>query len=345
MATTIADYIASLRLKPDLQSLKKADRWFQLLDSKVARYSKKISKSGNLLGVGQTVKGITDLQKAEDKRAKASVKNSDLHANAQVKAYNKELAAIQRKARFEHKELKDKETYLKRVAAAQARVNSRIEKSVKYYNPATPKTVKQVSSAAGLMNSHIPAFRQNQALMRQQATEARNAAKQAAAQARQQAVMDRMHGQALYMNRQFDARRNAVSRPIAAQTAGSYRNLTTLGGAGIAGFGLNQLNKAIRELEMLPISLEAVTGSATRAAAELSYLNSVGNDLGLTTRAIAPSYTKFLASAIGSPLEGNAQSTFKSVLKYGQVVGMDKESVKGTLKALTQIANKQKMMA
>jgi len=302
MTQTIADYVASLRLRPDLASLKKADRFFSLLESKIARYTKKINKNGSILGVGQTVKGITDLQRAEDKRTKASIGNIDKLANAQVRAYNKELQALQKKQRL--------------------------------------------TKSSDLMNSHIPAFRQNQATLRKQLIEDKKLAAQIRADNRKQTAMDKMHGQALYMNRMYEQRRNSSpTKPVGAFAAGSYRNIGTLAGAGIAGFGLNSLNRAVRELEMLPVALEAVTGSSQRAAKELEYLNTLGNEIGATTRAIAPSYTKFLASAIGSPLEGQAQTTFRSTLRYSKIVGMDKEALKGTLRAITQIANKQKMMA
>jgi hypothetical protein len=349
MTQTIADYVASLRLRPDLASLKKADRFFSLLESKIARYTKKINKNGSILGVGQTVKGITALQKAEDKRTKASIKNSDLYANAQVKAYNKELAAIQRKARFEHKELKDKKLYLKRLAITQAKAASKVEKAVRYYNPPVQKAVKPVKNygkSSDLMNSHISAFRQNQATLRQQLIEDKKLAAQIRADNRKQTAMDKMHGQALYMNRMYEQRRNSSpTKPVGAFAAGSYRNIGTLAGAGIAGFGLNSLNRVSQRLEMLPISMEAVAGSAEAAAEQLKFLEELGKRVGATRLELVPEYTKFFASAKGTKLENSSQMIFSNLTSYGKVMGLDQEEMKGSFRALTQMISKQQIYA
>lgn len=302
MAQTIADYVASLRLAPDVSSLKKADKFFSELEGKIARYTKKINKSGSLLGVGQTVKGITDLQKAEDRRTKASVTNVDKLAAAQVRAHNKELQALQKKERL--------------------------------------------LKSSSLMNSHIPAFRQNQAAVRQQLIEDKKAAAQIRADNRKQTAMDRMHGQGLYMNRMYNQRQSAMNnRPVAAYAAGSYRNLGTLAGAGVAGFGLSSLNKVTQRLEMLPISMEAVAGSAEAAATQLKFLEELGKRVGATRLELVPEYTKFFASARGTKLEDSAQMIFANMTSYGKVMGLDQEEMKGSFRALTQMVSKQQIMA
>lgn len=263
MATTIADYVASLRLKPDLKSLNTADRFFKLLDSKVARYSKKINKSGNLLGVGNTVKGVQEVERAEAKRSKSNIANTAREADAHIKAYERRIKA---------------ENQLERLRMANERL--------------------KLSQAAGSRAAERHAYW-----------------------------------------------RSNVNRPIAAQSAGSYRNLTTLGGAGIAGFGLSSLNKVTQRLEMLPISMEAVAGSAEEAAKQLQFLEELGKRVGATRLELVPEYTKFYASARGTKLEGEAQTIFSSLTSYGKVMGLDQEEMKGSFRALTQMISKQQIYA
>jgi tape measure domain-containing protein len=140
--------------------------------------------------------------------------------------------------------------------------------------------------------------------------------------------------------------RSSASRGLisgSSRSPGVMWHSALAGGGILSGFGLRALNNSMRQLQSMPVAMEAVTGSKERAAAELAYLNNLGNEVGAPMRTLAPEYTKFLASAMGTPLEGTAQSSYRSVLRYSKVIGMDDQAVKGTLKALTQIANKQKI--
>lgn len=129
----------------------------------------------------------------------------------------------------------------------------------------------------------------------------------------------------------------------------SFRGMGTawhgaLAGGGIlTGFGLRAYNQQLRELEQMPVALQAVTGSEERAQSELAFLRGLSREVATPTRTIAPEYSKFLASAMGTPLESKSHDMFTNILKYGKVVGMDEQAVKGTLKAITQISNKQRV--
>jgi hypothetical protein len=196
------------------------------------------------------------------------------------------------------------------------------------------------------MNSHISAFRQNQATLRQQLIEDKKLAAQIRADNRKQTAMDKMHGQALYMNRMYEQRRNSSpTKPVGAFAAGSYRNIGTLAGAGIAGFGLNSLNRVSQRLEMLPISMEAVAGSAEAAAEQLKFLEELGKRVGATRLELVPEYTKFFASAKGTKLENSSQMIFSNLTSYGKVMGLDQEEMKGSFRALTQMISKQQIYA
>lgn len=119
----------------------------------------------------------------------------------------------------------------------------------------------------------------------------------------------------------------------------------TIAGFTAGGFGLSALNTKLQKLEMLPVSMEAVTGDKAKADQQLAFLNRLGHEVGSTRMELAPDYTKFFASAAGTPLEAHAQSGFRSLTRYGKVMGLDQEEMKGSFKAVTQMVNKQQIMA
>jgi hypothetical protein len=118
-----------------------------------------------------------------------------------------------------------------------------------------------------------------------------------------------------------------------------------MAGAGLAGFGFGSLSNTLQKLELLPVSLEAVTGSAEAAAKELEFLSKLGREIGATQLELAPEYTKMLASAFGTPLEKEIQNIFSSLTVYGKVMGLDQEAMKGTFKSISQMIGKQQIMA
>lgn len=373
MSQTIADYVASLRLSPDIASLKKADRFFGILESKVARHSKKINQAGNLLGVGNTVKGVKALEKAEAERVKKSIKGTDAAANAHVKAYQKEFKALERKAHFENKERNAQINHLrklaiaeKKLAAERSKAGLRAEKGVRYYIPPTPKQVKSKPTSASLhsshaqlyralqnqpkskptasslMNSHVQQFRflQNQKEAQAKAekstkyfdpTSANRTAERFGMQQGRYAMAQEKHA---YWQQQ---RASAGGRTVG--VAGVGGGLGALATAGVAGFGLSALNQVSQRLELLPVGLEAVTGSAEKAAVHLKFLEKLGRDVGATRLELVPEYTKMLASAIDTPLEQEMPKIFTSITRYGKVMGLDQESMKGTFKSVTQMIN------
>lgn len=134
-------------------------------------------------------------------------------------------------------------------------------------------------------------------------------------------------------------------RTLIRETGNAYSGVKGLAGASIAGFGFGALNDTLQRLEMLPVALEAVTGSSEKAAKELEFLSKLGHDIGATRLELAPSYTKMLASAVGTPLEKEMHRIFSSLTVYGKVMGLDQEEMKGSFKAVAQMINKQQIMA
>jgi phage tail tape-measure protein len=116
------------------------------------------------------------------------------------------------------------------------------------------------------------------------------------------------------------------------------------GGGILSGFGLRALNERLQQFEMQPVMMQSVTGGNQQKANEqLMFLRSLAGEVGTTSTNLTPMYTKFFASAQGTPLEKFAQSGFRSMTRYGAVMGLDQEEMKGSLKALQQIVNKQRL--
>lgn len=189
-------------------------------------------------------------------------------------------------------------------------------------------------------------------------------------------TMDKLHGQALEMNKRLEERARKVAererrarevheakinsirssgmrggRSPTANAIGGRWNMGVawhgaLAGAGIlSGFGLRALNQKIQELEMLPIMLEGVTGSQQRAQSELAFTKRLGAETGITQADMVPDYTKLLAASLKTPMEGTIQQGFTNFVKYSKVMGLDQERTKLSLRALTQIANKGTLMS
>jgi tape measure domain-containing protein len=128
-------------------------------------------------------------------------------------------------------------------------------------------------------------------------------------------------------------------------TTGGMPNVGQLAGAGVAGFGLGSLNDTLQKLEMLPVALEAVTGSAEKAAEQLDFITKLGHQIGATRLELAPEYTKMLSSAIGTSLESEMPRIFTALTQYGKIMGLDKNEMHGSFKAVGQMINKQQIMA
>jgi len=138
---------------------------------------------------------------------------------------------------------------------------------------------------------------------------------------------------------------NDMARNSSLRGLGTMWHSVLAGGGILTGFGLRSLNTTMRELQMMPVSMESVTGSRSKAEEQLAFLDRLGSEVGATRRELVPEYTKFFASAMGTSLEPFAQSGFRSLTRYGKVMGLDKEAMKGTFKSITQMVSKQQIMA
>jgi len=149
--------------------------------------------------------------------------------------------------------------------------------------------------------------------------------------------------------RQTGPSRNPTSRP----TSPFHNPMMVGGGVGafmrygafslpfVAGsFGLNALSNRAAVLQnqdmMMDVSIGAL-GSAGESERYKKFLNDLGDRLGRTTESMTPFFSQMLSGAKGTELEPHLQEGFASLMEFGSVMGLGTESMKGTIKAFTQM--------
>lgn len=105
------------------------------------------------------------------------------------------------------------------------------------------------------------------------------------------------------------------------------------GGALTGGFGAAMLNKQVSDWNMLETKFAAITGSKDVAKNKVSMLRNLASEVGGSPLDLAQSYTQMLATAQGTPFEAEMDKGFSSFTKYGKVMGLDAEAMKGSQRA------------
>lgn len=113
-----------------------------------------------------------------------------------------------------------------------------------------------------------------------------------------------------------------------------------------AGWSLINLNRINQEIQANRLAMTAVTGSEQAGAEQSAWLENLANTVGFDYRQTMPAYTKMLASGTSSGFSTESvQNIFQGVSEYGRVMGLDTESMKGSMRALEQIMNKGQVMS
>lgn len=126
---------------------------------------------------------------------------------------------------------------------------------------------------------------------------------------------------------------------------GALSNLGGLVGGAATAYGIAGMNTMNQELQATELALGAVTGSSEEAAKKLEMLNAMGKEMGKTLRDIGPMYTQILAATKGTAMESETDNVFRGFMKYGTVMGLDSESMKGSFRAINQMVSKQQVYA
>lgn len=113
-----------------------------------------------------------------------------------------------------------------------------------------------------------------------------------------------------------------------------------------AAYSLVQANRINQEIQGQKLAMASVMGSDQLGAGEQSWMKALSQQIGLDYRATLPAYTRMMASGKSVGLEtGNVRNIFQGISEYGRVMGLDSESMKGTMRAVEQMLNKGQVMS
>ena len=196
------------------------------------------------------------------------------------------------------------------------------------------------------------AKREEQHAQRIEALAKRTAAIKEAGEKRAAAIKEAAVIRAQAMERNFNRR---VGRP----SEGIFRSSAIGGavGAGMsglssiipgvgAGYALVQANKINQEIMGQKMALTSVTGSKEEGEAALERLKAMANEIGFSWRDTASPFARMIASGKTAGMEqGQVEQIFKSVTEYGRVMGLGSDDMKGSLRAIEQMMNKEQVMA
>lgn len=135
--------------------------------------------------------------------------------------------------------------------------------------------------------------------------------------------------------------RSSSDRGLSAMGAFARGALPGLGAA----FALSRMNEISQKVIAATNSLEAVSGNEANFNSNRNFVNNLAKEQGLNFRDVAPQYSSIYQSA--SPAIGvkGTQDMFRGIMKYGTVHGLDKEAMKGSMVALSQMFGKDKIQS
>lgn len=113
-----------------------------------------------------------------------------------------------------------------------------------------------------------------------------------------------------------------------------------------AAFAFSQLNKIQQQMQGQGLAMTAVMGDEAKGKEQSQWVKSLSQEIGMDYRAVAPSYNKMLASGQTSGMSTKSvQNIFQGVSEYGRVMGLDSDTMKGSMRAIEQMMNKGQVMS
>ncbi len=112
-----------------------------------------------------------------------------------------------------------------------------------------------------------------------------------------------------------------------------------------AAFAISAVNDINQQLIATSTALQAVSGSAEGYASNMKFLEELTQEQGRNMRDVSPQFTSVLASAKASIGNQGTQDLFRGLTKYGTVMGLDAEAMKGSMRAISQMFSKDKIQA
>lgn len=112
-----------------------------------------------------------------------------------------------------------------------------------------------------------------------------------------------------------------------------------------AAFAVSQMNDINQKVTAATNSLEAVSGSKANFDSNNNYLKNLTKEMGLNFRDVAPQFSSIYQAAAPSVGVKGTQDMFRGIMQYGTVHGLSKESMKGSMVALSQMFGKDKIQS
>lgn len=141
---------------------------------------------------------------------------------------------------------------------------------------------------------------------------------------------------------QSDADAFAASADKSSSSIGKFITSVKPVAASIAAaFGVHEVAQMAADFDSLNRSMNAITGSGTKAATEIGYITEASQRLGLDLQSTAKTYTSWLASVKGTALEGErGRAVFESVAGAMGKLGKSSADTEGAMMALGQMVSK-----
>lgn len=127
----------------------------------------------------------------------------------------------------------------------------------------------------------------------------------------------------------------------ASSLSGFVTKLKPVAGAIAGAFGAQEVARMAADFDSLNRSMRAITGSGTKAAAEIGYITDAAQRLGLDLQSTSKAYTNWLASIKGTALEGEkGRAVFEAVAGSMAKLGKSSADTEGAMMALGQMVAK-----
>ncbi|UAV84545.1 putative membrane protein [Pseudomonas phage PHB09] len=151
--------------------------------------------------------------------------------------------------------------------------------------------------------------------------------------------------------RDEDLRRDSRRRGAGGRGS-AERGLGALGGfarGAIPGLGamfaLDRMNEINQRVTAATNSLEAVSKNEANFKSNQGFLQNLTHEMGLNFRDVAPQFSSIFQAAGGSIGVKGTQDMFRGIMQFGTVHGLDKEAMKGSMVALSQMFGKDKIQS
>lgn len=113
-----------------------------------------------------------------------------------------------------------------------------------------------------------------------------------------------------------------------------------------AAYSLMNANRINQELQGQRLAMTAVMGGEAAGNSQITWARDLAEQIGIDFRQSLPSFTKMLASGQSAGMTPDSvRNIFQGVSEYGRVMGLDTESMKGSMRAIEQMMNKQQVMS